>query len=437
MNKYYNTLKKKIQNRELRIAIAGMGYVGLPLAKTIADAEYRNIIGLDIDLDKIKKINNGMSVINTLEVSDLENLLASGFRATSDFSLLDQADALVICVPTPLNQYKEPDLSYIVSTVEMASKFLSKGVFLSLESTTWPGTTEEVIAKILENAGFSIGKDLFLGYSPEREDPGRSDYTTATIPKIISGQTNQCLHIAESFYGSFINEVVRVSNPKTAELVKLLENIQRSVNIGLMNEMKMIADKMNINIFEVIEAAASKPFGFTKYLPGPGVGGHCIPVDPFYLTWKAKEFNFHTKFIELAGEINDGMPNYIIQRITSILNNYKKAISGSKLLILGLSYKKNISDLRESPNLEILQELITLGAEVDYSDPFFENIPPLRKFNFNMKSQSLNKDSIASYDLVILLTDHDTFDYELIKKYSKHIVDTRGIFKLDKTTTYA
>lgn len=437
MTNYYTLLESLVENKEARIAVIGLGYVGLPLAKAIAESGFKNIIGLDIDSKKVELINSGRAVIDTFTKNDVDELLSSGFDATTDYSSLSEADVLIICVPTPLNQYKEPDISFITSTLKEAVNHLKKGSFLSLESTTWPGTTEEVIGSMLTEHGFSIGEDIFLGYSPEREDPGNEEYTTHTIPKVVSGQTLNCLNIAKILYSSFIKQIVPVSDTKTAELVKLLENIQRSVNIGLMNEMKFISDRMGINIFEVINAAATKPFGFMEYYPGPGVGGHCIPVDPYYLTWKAKEFNFHTKFIELAGEINDSVPDYIINKSISVLNRYKKSIAESKILVLGLSYKKNVGDLRESPNLRVLQGLIDNGANAHFSDPFFKKIPQLRKYSLDMTCADINKNEIESYDLILLLTDHDDFDYELIEKYSKHIIDARGRFKPGKKVTYA
>ena len=433
----YQNLNNKILNKSATVCIAGLGYVGLPLAKTIIDAGFESVIGLDIDIKKVNSINKGKEIINSIPSKEMKALIKKGLYATSDFSHLQKADILIICVPTPINKYKEPDLSYVISTLELSKRYIHKEMLISLESTTWPGTTEEVISELLEEWKFKVGKDIFLGYSPEREDPGNDKYTTSSIPKVVSGHTKECLKIVESFYSSFIETLVPVKNTRTAELVKLVENIQRSVNIGLMNELKVVSEKMDIDIFEVIKAAATKPFGFTEYYPGPGVGGHCIPVDPFYLTWKAKEYDIHTKFIELAGEVNDSMPNYVVDKVVEVLNKKKISLSLSKILILGLSYKKNIGDLRESPNLKILESLKSSGSKVSYSDPFFKEIPSLRDYSLNMKSVSLTPKALNSFDIVLLLTDHDEFDYTMIKKYSNYIVDVRGKFSQNKKISYA
>ncbi len=356
-------------------------------------------------------------------------LKKNGFTTTIDFSEIKNIDIIIICVPTPLGVHNEPDLSYIRGTLKSISKFLRKNQLLILESTTYPGTTEEEIIPVIENLKFIIGEDFFVGYSPEREDPGNKVFTTKTIPKIVSGHTPSCLEATNQLYSEIIDTTVKVSSTKIAEMAKILENIHRAVNIGLMNELKVLSEKMDIDIYEVIKAAATKPFGFTPYYPGPGLGGHCIPIDPFYLTWKAKEIGMNTRFIELAGEINTSMPAYVFQKVYEALNSKGKPISGSKILVLGLSYKKNIDDLRESPSLQIIQFLIENGSKVFYSDPYFEKIPKTRKYNFDLSNTSINPKLLKTMDLVILATDHDKFDYDSIVKYSELIVDTRGRYK--------
>ncbi len=328
--------------------------------------------------------------------------------------------------------HNEPDLSYILSTLDNIKERLRKNQLIVLESTTFPGTTEEEILPILKDLGFKIGKDFYLGYSPEREDPGNKEFSTKNIPKVVSGVSENCLSVVNSLYNSIIDETVPVSSTRVAEMTKILENIHRAVNIGLVNELKLIADKMNIDIYEVIKAASTKPFGFTPYYPGPGLGGHCIPIDPFYLSWKAKEYNINTRFIELAGEINTSMPNYVINKIIEALNSSGKSIKFSKVIVLGLSYKKNIDDLRESPSLRIIELLLNYGAEVFFSDPYFDEIPITRKFNYKIKSTDINKKTLNSADIIVLATDHDSFNYELIEKESNLIVDSRGRFKNSK-----
>ncbi len=432
-----SALKKKINNKSIKVAIAGMGYVGLPLAKSIRASGINDIYGIDINENKIKNLLNGESDIESVTKDDLNIMLKSGFKPTTSFSCLKKADVFLICVPTPLSKSNDPDLSYVMATLNSAKKYFHKSLFICLESTTYPGTTEELLIPISEELNFKIGKDIYVGYSPEREDPGNQDYSTGTIRRVVSGITSNCLEICSSFYSVFTPNPYPVSSTKAAELTKLIENIQRSVNISLMNEMKIIADKMDLNIFEIIEAASTKPFGFNKYLPGPGIGGHCIPIDPFYLTWKAKQYGLHTRFIELAGEINLQTISFVIDKTIFALNKMGISLSKSKILILGLSYKKNIADLRESPNLKILEKLIGFGSKVDYSDPFFKKIPQLRNFKIKKSSVEINSKNLQSFDLVLLLTDHDSFDYKLIKKESKFIIDTRGIFKPTKKISHA
>ena len=426
-----NSLTQIIKSKESTIGIIGLGYVGLPLAIRFSEEEFK-VIGFDIDDVKVNLLNNQESYIKHIKEDDISAMFDQGFMATTDFANISDIDAILICVPTPLGVHNEPDLSYVKSTLNLIKEHLREGQLLILESTTYPGTTAEEIVPVIEKVGFKVGENFYIGYSPEREDPGNKDYTTKTIPKVVSGHTKNCLEVTTALYDQIVDQTVPVSSTQVAEMTKILENIHRAVNIGLVNELKMVADKMNIDINEVIKAAATKPFGFTPYYPGPGLGGHCIPIDPFYLTWKAKEMGINTRFIELAGEINSAMPSYVVSKVTDALNTVGKSISGSKILILGLAYKKNIDDLRESPSLELIELLLEKGAHVDYSDPFIAETHKTRKNNFNMKSISINKESLNSFNLAILATDHDDFDYKLIEKESKLIVDTRGKFKVSK-----
>ena len=426
-----NSLTQIIKSKESTIGIIGLGYVGLPLAIRFSEEEFK-VIGFDIDDVKVNLLNNQESYIKHIKEDDISAMFDQGFMATTDFANISDIDAILICVPTPLGVHNEPDLSYVKSTLNLIKEHLREGQLLILESTTYPGTTAEEIVPVIEALGFKVGENFYIGYSPEREDPGNKDYTTKTIPKVVSGHTKNCLEVTTALYDQIVDQTVPVSSTQVAEMTKILENIHRAVNIGLVNELKMVADKMNIDINEVIKAAATKPFGFTPYYPGPGLGGHCIPIDPFYLTWKAKEMGINTRFIELAGEINSAMPSYVVSKVTDALNTVGKSISGSKILILGLAYKKNIDDLRESPSLELIELLLEKGAHVDYSDPFIAETHKTRKNDFNMKSISINKESLNSFNLAILATDHDDFDYKLIEKESKLIVDTRGKFKVSK-----
>ena len=420
-------LTDRLDSKESTIGILGLGYVGLPLALRFSQIGYK-VIGFDIDSNKVSSINKGKSFIKHILDSDVKGAIENGFNASSDLKATSKCDALIICVPTPLNKYREPDLSYVIKTVESFVPFLRQGQIISLESTTYPGTTEEELVPRIESAGHKIGKDVFLVYSPEREDPGNIDFSTNTIPKLLGGVTKNCSKVGLSLYEQAIDNIVQVSDTKTAEMTKLLENIHRAVNIGLVNEMKIVADRMGIDIFEVIDAAATKPFGFTAFYPGPGLGGHCIPIDPFYLTWKAKEFGLHTRFIELAGEINNSMPSYVLEKLTTALNHHKKSLSMSKILILGLAYKKNVDDMRESPSLEIMELLNNAGSNFSYSDPFVPVFPKMRDHFFKLKSEEITSQNLKKYDAVILSTDHDNFDYELIQKNSKLIIDCRGVY---------
>lgn len=424
-NQEITQLIEKMKNRSATIGIVGLGYVGLPLMLRFTEVGYK-VLGIDIDSTKTQSLNDGKSYIEHIPSKAIENAVTKGFRATTNFSEASQADALIICVPTPLNKYREPDLSFVINTTEALIPHMRKGQILSLESTTYPGTTDEELLPRIEKRGLKVGTDVALVFSPEREDPGNPDFTTRTIPKVCGGVTPACLEVGLALYGAVIDKVVPVSSTRVAEMTKLLENIHRSVNIGLVNEMKIVADKMGIDIHEVIRAAATKPFGFTAYYPGPGLGGHCIPIDPFYLTWKAREYGIHTRFIELAGEVNSSMPHYAVSKVADALNTRGKSVSGSNVLILGIAYKKNIDDMRESPSVEIMELLAEKGAKLAYSDPHVPTFPKMRKHFFELKNQPINPDTLASFDCVVVATDHDQFDYAMIKKHAKLIVDTRG-----------
>jgi UDP-N-acetyl-D-glucosamine dehydrogenase len=423
---------KKVDNKEAIIAIVGLGYVGLPLLLRFTEVGYR-VIGIDIDQTKNEQLNKGKSYINHISDEKVANSKRL-FIASSDFSKAIEADAIILCVPTPLNKYREPDLSFVIQTMDSLQPYLRQGQLISLESTTYPGTTEEELKPRIESRGFVVGQDIFLVYSPEREDPGNLNYSTATIPKVCGGVTDNCFEAGKSLYSAIIHRIVPVSNTKVAEMTKLLENIHRSVNIGLVNEMKILADKMNIDIYEVIEAAATKPFGFVAYTPGPGIGGHCIPIDPFYLTWKAREFGMHTRFIELAGEINSHMPHWVVSKVSRAMNEREQTIKNSRILVLGLAYKKDVDDVRESPSIEIMKLLQERGASVDYSDPHVPNFPQMRAHRFELKSIELTETAIRTYDCVILVTAHQCFDYTLIANNANLIVDTRGAFRQFKNT---
>ena len=421
------SLEDKLKNHSANIGIVGMGYVGLPLAIRYAEVGFKTF-GFDIDKTKVSQLNGGKSYIRHIADDDIERIIQRGFVATHDFSKTADMDALIICVPTPLNKHREPDLSYVIDTMQSLAKHLRKSQVISLESTTYPGTTEEELLPRIEATGLKVGEDVFLVYSPEREDPANENYTTQTIPKVCGGTTSACLEAGIALYAQVVDRVVPVSSTRAAEMTKLLENIHRAVNIGLVNEMKMVADKMDINIHEVIDAAATKPFGFVPYQPGPGLGGHCIPIDPFYLTWKAKEYGVDTKFIELAGEVNRGMPEWVVGKIAEGLNQQKKPVKGSRILILGIAYKKNVDDMRESPAVVIMDILTKKGAKVEYSDPHIPVFPKIRNYDFDLVSVDLTPESVASYDGVVLVTDHDAFGYEMIGANASMMIDTRGVF---------
>ncbi|HXE98224.1 MAG TPA: nucleotide sugar dehydrogenase [Dongiaceae bacterium] len=422
-------LLDKISNKSAVIGIIGMGYVGLPLTLRFIEAGYK-VIGFDVDQKKIQKLLAGQSYIKHIPSVAIASAVAAGlFDGTTDFSRAGEADALIICVPTPLNKYREPDLSFVINSTDTIARYLRPGQIISLESTTYPGTTDEELLPRVESCGLKVGKDIFLAFSPEREDPGNENFSTRTIPKVCGGVTAACLDVGMALYGAVIDRVVAVSSTRAAEMTKLLENIHRAVNIGLVNELKTVCDAMNIDIREVIDAAATKPFGFTPYYPGPGLGGHCIPIDPFYLTWKAREYGLHTRFIELAGEINTAMPDWVITKLMDALNERCLALKGSKILVLGIAYKKNVDDMRESPSVELMEKLHNKGARVQYSDPHVPAFPPMREHHFDLSSVTLNAETLAEYDCVLIATNHDAFDYNLIRTHSRLIVDTRGVYR--------
>ncbi|AOS38736.1 UDP-N-acetyl-D-glucosamine 6-dehydrogenase [Pseudomonas brassicacearum] len=418
----------RFKTKEAVIGIVGLGYVGLPLMLRYNAIGFR-VLGIDIDSFKVDRLNQGMSYIEHIPGERIAAARSNGFEATTDFTRVSECDALILCVPTPLNKYREPDMSFVINTTDAIKPYLRKGQIVSLESTTYPGTTEEELLPRVQEGGLKVGEDIFLVYSPEREDPGNPNFETRTIPKIIGGDTPACLEVGIALYEQAIDRVVPVSSAKAAEMTKLLENIHRAVNIGLVNEMKIVADRMGIDIFEVVDAAATKPFGFTAYYPGPGLGGHCIPIDPFYLTWKAREYGLHTRFIELSGEVNQAMPEYVLNKLMDGLNNAGKALKGSKVLVLGIAYKKNVDDMRESPSVEIMELIEAKGGLVGYSDPHVPVFPKMREHHFELSSEPLTESNIASFDAVILATDHDKFDYSLIKQHARLIIDSRGKYR--------
>ena len=417
----------KLNGKSAKIGIVGLGYVGLPLMLRFCEVGYK-VIGFDIDPTKVDALKAGRSYIEHISAESIGEASARGFEPTMDFSRTREVDALILCVPTPLNKYREPDLSFVLNTTESLLPHLHRGMVISLESTTYPGTTEEELRPRIESRGLVVGKDVFLVFSPEREDPGNRNFSTRTIPKVCGGCTPACLEAGEALYRQVIDHVVPVSSTRAAELTKLLENIHRSVNIGLVNEMKMVADRMDIAIHEVIRAAATKPFGFVPYYPGPGIGGHCIPIDPFYLTWKAREYGMHTRFIELAGEINSSMPDYVVSNVSLALNRRNKSINGSSILVLGIAYKKNVDDVRESPSVLLMEKLRDLGAKVAYSDPHVPSFPKMRAHSFDLSSVNIDSTSLKRFDCVLLATDHDRFDYQLIRAQASLIIDCRGRF---------
>jgi UDP-N-acetyl-D-glucosamine dehydrogenase len=426
-------LKKRIEQREARVGIIGLGYVGLPLALLYSEKKFK-VTGFDIDSRKIDTLAKGGSYIYRITPEEIQAAQTSGFAATADYSRLTEMDAIIICVPTPLDEYHEPDLSFITSTTHSIAPHLQAGQLVVLESTTYPGTTEEVMVPILENEnkaglkaarnGVFTGKEFFVAFSPEREDPGNTTVARRDIPKVVGGLDPQASELACALYGSIFNRTVPVSSPAAAEMTKLLENIYRCVNIALVNELKLLSLRMGIDIWEVIEAASTKPFGFHPFYPGPGLGGHCIPVDPFYLSWKAKEWDFRTRFIELAGEINTNMPYHVLASVSGALNTRKKSVNGAKVLVLGVAYKKDIDDLRESPSLTIIELLQKDGAQVSYHDPYFPFIGKGRKYDLQMTRSELR--DLGQYDCVLIVTDHSDYDYKHIVQEAQLVVDSRN-----------
>jgi len=427
-------LKQKMETREARIGIVGMGYVGLPLALLFSGERFR-VTGFDVAADKVKTLNEGNSYIVRILPSEIQEAHKSGFRATADYAEIDQMDAVIICVPTPLNEYHEPDLSYVTGTIDSLAPHVHEGQLIILESTTYPGTTQEEVAPRLEAGnlkGLKLSRTLdepglHVAFSPEREDPGNETVARHDIPKVVGGCGPAASELAAALYGTIFRRVIPVSSPSVAEMTKLLENIYRCVNIALVNELKQLCMRMGIDIHEVIDAAKTKPFGFQAFYPGPGLGGHCIPIDPFYLSWKAKQFDFNTRFIELAGEVNIQMPYFVIDQLAGGLNEHSKSIKGSKIMVLGLAYKRDIDDLRESPSLTIIELLRDKGAVVFYNDPFFPKVGHGRHYDLNMTCTPL--DNLDQYDAVLIVTDHTAYDYKEIVAQSKLVIDTRNATK--------
>ncbi len=419
-------LLDKISARSAVVGVIGLGYVGLPLLLEFCKSGFP-VIGFDLDEKKIKSLYEGKTYIKHISADRIKEAKQNtNFKVTTDFSLLKDADCIIICVPTPLNRHREPDLSYVFKTTETISQYLRKGQLVVLESTTYPGTTDDDMRKILETPKLKAGHDFYLSFSPEREDPNNAHYSTSTIPKIVGGYTPACLAVANALYSSIVEKTVPVSSNKIAESAKLLENIYRAVNIALVNELKMLFDRMDIDIWEVIEAAKTKPFGFQAFYPGPGLGGHCIPIDPFYLTWKARAYDFHTKFIELAGEVNTSMPYYVVEKIFEELNKRGKSINASNILVLGLAYKKDIDDTRESPSLKLIELLMQKGAQVDYNDPHVPMTNKMRMYDLKMSSVPLTEENLRRYDCVVISTNHSGYDYQFIADNASLIVDTRN-----------
>jgi UDP-N-acetyl-D-glucosamine dehydrogenase len=428
-----------MESRQARIGIVGMGYVGLPLALLFSGERFR-VTGFDIDRNKVQALNGGGSYIVRILPEAIQEAQKAGFRATSDYAEIAQMDAVIICVPTPLNEYHEPDLSYVTGTIRSLAPYIREGQLIVLESTTYPGTTEEVMVPLLE-AGNASGLKVARGsdktgvhvvFSPEREDPGNETVARHDIPKVVGGCSQAAADLAAAMYGAIFRRIVRVSSPAAAEMTKLLENIYRCVNIALVNELKQLCMRMGVDIHEVIDAAKTKPFGFQAFYPGPGLGGHCIPIDPFYLSWKAKQFDFRTRFIELAGEVNTAMPYFVIDQIAAGLNDHRKSIKGSKVLVLGLAYKRDIDDLRESPSLTIIELLRDKGADVAYNDPFFASVGRGRHYDLDMTNTPL--DNIGQFDAVVIVTDHSAYDYKAIVEQSQLVIDTRNATKgIDST----
>jgi UDP-N-acetyl-D-glucosamine dehydrogenase len=426
-------LQQRINDRTATVAVIGLGYVGLPLARAFADKGF-SVIACDIDATKIARLNGGQSYIGHIGDDVIASLMASGrFHPTADFARLAEADAILICVPTPLTRQREPDMQYVAGTAETIARHLKAGQLVILESTTYPGTTEQLVRPILEKTGLKSGRDFFLAFSPEREDPGNAAFNIANTPKIVGGDGAEAGKLAEALYGAVVPSVISVAGPATAEAVKLTENIFRAVNIALVNELKVIFDAMDIDVWDVIDAAKTKPFGFMPFYPGPGLGGHCIPIDPFYLTWKAREYDVATRFIELAGEINTAMPHYVVDRLARALDERAaKGLNGARVLMVGLAYKKNVDDTRESPGLRLIELLEQRGAKVDYHDPMVTAIPPTRHHGAIAGRKSVALKTVGEYDAALIVTDHDAVDYAALVADAKLVIDTRNATKAVK-----
>ena len=420
----------KIERREAVVSVVGLGYVGLPLAVEFAREGY-TVVGVDVTEEKVNLLNAGQSYIPDISSEDVAALVKAGkLSATTDFSALERVDAISICVPTPLGKSKDPDMSYVISAAEQVAKYAHKGLLIVLESTTYPGTTDELVMPRLAKNGFAVGEDVFICFSPERIDPGNQKYSVRNTPKVIGGATPACVEVAVALYSKAIDQVVPVSSTRAAEMVKLLENTFRLVNIGLVNEMAVMCDKLGVNVWEVIEAASTKPFGFMTFYPGPGLGGHCIPIDPLYLSWKLKALNYNAKFIELASAVNSDMPLYVIDKVIDALNEERKSVKGSKILVMGVAYKRDINDVRESPALDVIRLLQERGAEVSYNDPY---IPDLAHEGLAMTSIDLTAGAVKASDCVVIVTDHTAYDYAMLGENAKIIVDSRNAMKKVKS----
>lgn len=425
-------LISKFDNARAVIGVVGLGYVGLPLSATFAEGGF-DVIGFDVDTRKVDALHAGRSYIQHIPSERLQSLVVReptnrgrSFFPTADFDCISQCDAVIICVPTPLTPNRDPDLSYVEQTTRAIAERLRSGQLVVLESTTYPGTTDDVVRPLLERSGLTVGQDFYLAFSPEREDPNNPDFSTKSIPKLVGGVTRACSRVAAALYASVLDTVVPVSTAQVAEAAKLLENIYRSVNIALVNELKVLFDRMGLDVWEVIHAAATKPFGFTPFYPGPGLGGHCIPIDPFYLSWKARQYDLTTRFIELAGEVNHSMPAFVVQKVADALNERRKSIHGARILVLGVSYKRDLDDTRESPALKVIDLLVRKGADVAYHDPFVPELGRSRRYDFRLKSVALTAENLSTYDLALITTDHSQVNYELVVEHSLLVVDTRN-----------
>jgi UDP-N-acetyl-D-glucosamine dehydrogenase len=426
MSENANALMLKIRSRTARVGIIGLGYVGLPLARTFAAAGYP-VLGFDIDQAKVERLHAGQSYLKHIPAADIATMLTQRFEATSDFGRLGEADAVLICVPTPLTESREPDLTYVVKSTQAVARTLRQGQLIVLESTTYPGSTREVVLPLLSDTGRVAGSDFFLAFSPEREDPGNAKFATHNIPKVVGGLDPASLDLAAELYAAAISSVVRVSSPEVAEASKILENTYRAINIALVNELKVLYDRMGIDVWEVIDAAKTKPFGYQAFYPGPGLGGHCIPIDPFYLTWVARKYGMNTRFIELAGEVNTNMPHFVLDKIADALNEHGKPIRGSAITLLGMAYKKDVDDCRESPGFELMELLLRKGAAVQYNDPHIARLPPTRNYpHLRMESQALTPEYLAGQDAVVIVADHSAYDWPSIVSQSRLVIDTRG-----------